>query len=350
MSERIALLAEAGMDIGTGHLIETLELGIACQLAGLEPLIVVNVGTPEKLLSRISGKRWIVQGFTPDVLQGIGAKLANQGVRLAITNFRHITNNQVVALAQEGIRVVCVDEWGRKHLDCDVVLNPSLVQSRYHYTSDHPSFRLYTGTQYLALSPEFANWHAQTRRFEGEIGSVVISMGGMDRTGATLKIAQALLTLGTNVDTHIVVGAGFRWTTALQRLMQKSRSNRWRIHRNVLNLASLFAASDVAFTAGGNTLAELACVGTPAIVAYEDEHELEQGEAFEKEGFGRVIGRGISVSAETVAQTLRFFGNAEVRNTHCAAGRRLVDGRGCQRIADCIERLVDDSTVATATH
>lgn len=342
MSVRIALLAEAGLDIGTGHFVETLALAVACQAAGMEPLIVANDKTPEMLLARISGERWIVPGFAPDVLQGTGVKLTERGVGFAVTNFRHITNDQVIALTQAGLGVVCVEEWGRKHLDCDAVVNPSIVHSRHQYTSDHPRFRLYTGPQYLALSPEYVNWHAQPRRLEGGIHSVVVSMGGVDRTGATLRIAEVLLTLGINVDTHIVVGAGFTWTDALERLVKKNGSGRWQIHRNVSNLASLFAAIDVAFTAGGNTLYELACVGTPAIVLHEDEHEREQGLAFQAAGFGMCLGAGTAVAPQEVAEALDRLSVPLVQQAQSDAGKRLVDGTGTWRICQILADLIAD--------
>ncbi len=344
MSERIALLAEAGHDIGTGHFLETLALTDVCQTAGMEPLVVANDGTPEMLLDRISGERWVVPTFAPDILQTMGTKLAKQGVRFAVTNFRHITNDQVSALAQAGLRIVCVDEWGKKHLDCDAVVNPSLVCSRHQYTSDHPRFWSYTGPQYLALSSEYVNRHAQPRRFEGGICSIAISMGGVDRTGATLRIIEVLLSLGTFVETHIVLGVGFRWTEPLEHLVKRNGSERWKIHRNVSNLASLFAASDVVFTAGGNTFYELACMGTPAIVLHEDDHEKEQGLAFQEQGFGVCLGAGTVLTTQKLSPALDRLNDPVVRQEHGDAGKRLVDGAGAWRICQILAELISSDS------
>ena len=344
MSKRIALLAEAGQEIGTGHLVETVALAAVCQAAGMETLIVVNVQTPEKLLSGVSGNRLIVPEFAPDVLQGIGTRLSNEGFRLAVTNFRNITNDQVTALAQTGLRLVCVDEWGRKHLDCDAVVNPSLVGSRHHYTSDNSAFRLNVGPQYLALSPEYARRHAQQRLFEGGIHSVVITMGGVDRTGATLRIADIFLSLETNVDVHIVLGAGFGWTEALERLIERNGSERWRIHHNVSNLASLFAESDAAFTAGGNTLYELSCIGTPAIVLHEDEHEQEQGLAFQAQGFGMCLGAGTAIAPQELSAALDLLNDPVIRKAQSDVGKRLVDGAGAGRICQILAELVSNDS------
>lgn len=341
MSERIALLAEAGPAIGTGHVVETLNLAGACNRIGLEPLVVVNTDTPEPLIARITSEKCVVSDFSPGVLLGVGAELARRDVCLAVTNFRFLSNNQVAALADAGLRTVCVDQWGGKHLDCNAVINASLVDARHQYTSGHPDFELYAGPEYMILSPHYARSHEQSRGFNGPIRSITVSMGGVDRTEATLRIAHALLGSGRrDLDTHIVAGAGASWTYGLERLMEKNGLDRWTIHRNMNDLASLFAASDVAFTAGGNTLYELACVGTPALVLYEDEHEQEQGLAFEAEGFGTYVGAGIAVESKQIAVALDRLDRPSVRRAQSDAGRRLVDGLGTNRICEILARCL----------
>lgn len=348
ISKKIALLAEAGHDIGTGHVVETAALAGVCKTAGMEPLVLINGQAPQKLLSRISGNTWTVPGFAPDVLHEIGKRLGEDGFQLAVTNFRNITNDQVSALTKAGLRVVCVDEWGRKHLDCDAVVNPSLVNARHHYTSHNSKFRVYTGPQFLALSPEYAREHPQSRRFEGGIRSAVITMGGVDRTGTTLRIIEILSSLEIGVDTHIVIGSGFPWTETLERLIEGNGSQRWQIHRNVSNLAPLFCASDAAFTAGGNTLYELACVGTPAIVLHEDEHEREQGLAFQAQGFGMWLGAGTAIAPQELSAALDLLNDPVIRKARSDAGKRLVDGAGASRIYQILAELIsNDSPVSS---
>lgn len=344
VSGTIALFAEAGPAIGTGHMIETLAVAGACHAAGIETLLVVNSETAEPLFARIRGERRVVPAFTPDSLQGIGEELVRAGVRLVVTNFAAIANAQVAALTGAGLRVVCVDERGGRRVSCDAVVNPSIVPLRHQYTSDRPGFRLYTGPSYMALVHEYAAWHARPRRFEGRIRSIVVSMGGVDRTGATLRIVESLGST-SDLEVHIVAGAGFTRMEELRRVVEARDASRWHVHRDVASPAPLFAAGDVAFTAGGNTLYELACLGTPAIVLHEDDHEREQGLAFQERGFGVWGGAGAVVAAEALRALLDRFGDPAFRQAQSAAGRRLVDGAGARRICRILaESMTDDST------
>lgn len=344
VSIQVAFLAEAGTDIGTGHFIETLALATACQTKGMDSLVVVNADSPRKLWDLISEEKWTVSTFSPDVLRGIGTDLVKKGACLAITNFRNVTNDQVIPLAEAGLKVVCVDEWGKKHLDCNTVVNPSLVSSRYEYTSHHPTFQLYTGPQYIVLQPEYIKWHGKRRQFVNGIGSVVIAMGGIDRTGATLAIAEALMSSEIDADVHVVVGAGFSWNERLDSLVKGKGGVRWQVHRDMSSLASLFAMSDVGFTAGGNTLYELACVGTPAVVLHEDEHEREQGLAFEAAGFGISLGAGVAVVPQELSRVLGRLSDPVLRQTQSDVGKRLVDGSGIRRICTILAKLTSDDT------
>jgi len=346
MTLPVALLAEAGPDIGTGHFVETLMLASACRASGLEPLVVATSEVPEGLLGRVQGERWTVRDFGLEPLRALADGLVRRGVRLAVTNLRSIVNEQVAVLAGAGLRVVCVDEWGGRRLDCEAVINPTVVTDHHRYVSDRPGFRMYAGPRYLSLSPECGRWHQQARRYEGGIRSTVVSMGGVDRTGATLRIVEALGALQGGFETAILLGAGFPWREQLDRLVS-SVPGRWCVHQNLADPVPLFASADAAFTAGGNTLYELACVGTPAIVLFEDPHEGEQGRACEAQGFGLCLCRGIEATAEAVRWALDKLEDPALRRLQGDTGKQLVDGEGASRIVEIIKAQVsNDSAVS----
>lgn len=343
----VALVAEFEAAIGTGHLVETFDIAAAAQTSGIQPVVVVPASTPSRLLARCPVPIEIVPNLLPETLREAGDRLAARGARLAVTNFRRVSNSQVVALAAAGLRVVCIDELGGRDLDCVAVINSSPVRSRHCYTSRIPGFRVHAGPEYLALSAEYCRRREVPRRFSGAIRSVVLSMGGVDRTGATLRIIEALRGWTSEAERHIVVGAAFAWGEALERLVS-DLPGRWRIHHNLPSLAELLATADVGISAGGNTLFEMACIGTPALVLYEDEHEAEQGRAFEASGFGWCLGAGTEVSADAIRQALHRLEDPALRRAQSEAGRRLVDGHGAARIGRIVaEYVAVDSPLAT---
>lgn len=331
MTADVALFAEARAAIGTGHLIETLAIAGAAGSIGVRAKIVVPADAPAKLLERAPVPVEIVPSFAPDVLGRAGRALRAEGVQLATTNMREVSNEQVMALTAAGIGVICVDELGDRRLDCLAVVNPSSVARRRRYTSTTPGFRIYGGPEYLALGGEYASRHATPRQFAGSIRSLVVTMGGVDRTRATLRIVEALADWRPAVERHVVVGAAADWEDELARLIA-TVSTTWVVHRSPPSLADLLGQADVGLTAGGNTLLEMACVGTPALVLHEDPHEEEQARALAADGFGEWLGRSVEVSAPMLHAALDRLDDSTARRAQSAAGRRMVDGQGAARI------------------
>ena len=253
-----------------------------------------------------------------------------------MTDFRLVTNSQLAGLAAGGLKPYCIDELGGRPLECEAVFNPTMMEKRHHYGGAGGA-RLFKGPSYFPLAAEYARYHRQPRSFPGVLRSVAVSMGGVDRSGATLRVFAALDEWPAHVDRHVVLGGSFAWEREFDTCLSAARS-RWYVHRNPSGLAELLAASDVAITAGGNTLYELACVGTPAIVLHEDAHEEEQGNAFESRGFGRALGSGTSFEASELRTALMEFDDAAIREAHSLAGRSIVDGLGAARICEVLAR------------
>lgn len=347
---KIALLAESSQAIGTGHLIEAITLAALADDHGLAPILWSTAAAPAGLVVGIPFPVRLATDFGLACLRGIARELAGAGVAMALTNLRSVENEQVAVLRDAGLRVVCLDEWGQRRLDCDAVVNPSPVARFHAYTSGNPAFQLYTGLDYFPLDPGYAILHDRGRRHDGPVRSVVVSMGGVDRSGATVRLVRAVLEVRPEMTVHVVIGPGFSHRRELDVALASRQSSRVVLHEQPPSLAELLIQCDVGITAGGNTLAELACVGTPALVAFEDPHERDQGQAFEQLGFGCCLDRGVDVTASDIQEVLAGYDDPDVRQRHCDAGKRLVDGRGAGRIiAIAFSRVRCDSTVSTGS-
>ena len=325
--------------IGIGHVVETLTLARILIERGGAAVIWVSEETPVSIMGQFPLQVGAIENFGIPRLRRLAAEIHERGIQGVVTNFRSITNEQVDVLKKEELRVLCIDEWGNRHLNCNAVVNTSPVEEYHCYSSDNPDFRLYGGVAYLSLSGEFQKVHCLERYHKGPICSIAVSMGGVDRTGATIRLVEALLMTGSNYILHIVIGPGFAHRQKLESMLAAVPAGRFEVHENLSSLADLFFQCDVAFTAGGNTLAELACAGTPALVVSEDLHEEKQGKAFESRGFGQWIGRGTSISQEQICHALVVFDDPEIRNQQCKTGKALVDGKGALRILDAASRM-----------
>lgn len=340
MSFSLSIFTEASSQIGTGHLIESFNIARMALNEGVKVSLWVTESSPISLLSKSPCSYHTFDSLTSEESKKIRSILIRDGCRVMLFNFRCVSNENILSLRFDNLKTVCIDELGGRRLDCNVIINPLIVDKYHNYSSNNDYLKIYTGPNYLSISPEFTKIHHEERIFNEEIQTVSVCMGGVDRTGTTLKLINALAEWNPDIRKNIIIGGGFLYLDEVHKKVESLKDKGFGIYHNVPSIESFFLEADIAFTAGGNTLYELACVGTPSIVLYEDEHEKENGIAFERLGFGYCIGRGSDVSEIDILNAVEKFRTAKVRYAHSSRGKEIVDGMGCQRILNIIKSLL----------
>jgi len=329
----LAILTESSNKIGTGHLIESLNLAGLAGKKGFNISFWVSRDSPKSVLKRIpfAYNQFSSLKEAKDILRRISCDAA-------VFNFRRIDNNVLRSFRKNGLKTLCIDELGGRRLDCDAIVNPLIVDKYYQYPSRESYSRLYMGTDYLSMSSEFRKNRGR-KNFSGKIKEVTVSMGGVDNSGTTLNLIDIMAEWRKEAIKNIIIGGGFRFSEEVRSKILSLKGMNFKIYHNIENIARLFTKSDVVFTAGGNTLYELACLGIPAIVLYEDEHERENGAAFQKLGFGICLGRGTATPTKKILAALGKFDDPTLRKRHSARGMHVVDGNGADRILKILEGL-----------
>ncbi|MBW1740221.1 MAG: hypothetical protein JRJ42_03690 [Deltaproteobacteria bacterium] len=341
LKPRIGFRTTGDAHIGLGHLIECLNVARYLKKHyDVSSLFIVDYDTVQhsdikeiglplcRLPSDID--------FHADAL-GTLRILSRWGIQLLVTNLRDVRDNYIQALKQEGITVICIDEWGNKRLQPDVVINGSVVEDWHRYDSNSKKMACYFGPQFMIMADVFAAYHTRHKTLSGNLPNVLVSMGGADPSGATLRVMEALGHLSPKIRKTIVIGPAFQHQEALAELVVRLKGSNFNIVRTPDNIASLFFSADLAISAGGNTLYELACVGTPAIVLFEYEHERVQGETFQQLGSAVKLGRGTDVPLEVISQAIVSLLNDPGQWTAMSRrGKSIVDGRGVVRVCDII--------------
>ncbi len=96
--------------------------------------------------------------------------------------------------------------------------------------------------------------------------------------------------------------------------------------------------ADLAISAGGQTLYELARVGCPTVAVRMAANQDGQLGVFEEAGFLRIAGHGDhSGIVEAIGEAVRtLMADPPARATMSVAGQRLIDGHGALRVARTI--------------
>ncbi len=141
-------------------------------------------------------------------------------------------------------------------------------------------------------------------------------------------------------DMTTVIGPAFKHYVDLERTVGKIKKN-IEINFNVTNMWEIMAKSDLSISAGGNTLFELAATGTPAVVICEELFEVETANRLQ--AFDTCVNLGYSrkVHRKKLRRAVSgLINDKEKRRGMSIAGRKLVDGRGSERVSKLIQEAI----------
>ncbi len=197
-----------------------------------------------------------------------------------------------------------------------------------------------TDSQYIALRSEFQEAHEQARAIRLEVRELLVIQGGSDTYGFIPRIIRSLEGLKICLHCTVVVGPAFRHELELREALTASSLD-ITVVRSARNMAELMREADLAITAGGLTMFELSCVGTPSLVVCAEPFEVETARRFEKAGAVLNLGFGGSLDYRRLPASVDdLAADAERRRAMSRCGKQLVDGKGCERIIRLIRERV----------
>lgn len=323
---------EASEQIGMGHLMECLAIADLFQRQRSGIYFIINPYPPaEELLSYKNIPYGVLPIAQPEkICRRI--KRCLEGNRVVV-NHRNVSFSGLKILKEERFKVIVIDQLGNKTITCDLLINRSIVPEwlRYSFVGRRP--KCCFGTRFSVLRNEFIVLRRKKRFFTKDKKTVLVSMGGVDRTGATFRIMQALMLLKGPVNKEIILGMGFAHIERFRKIYKNIKEPYFNFVHAADNLAERMQKADVVISAGGNTLYEMACLGVPGVVLWEDAHEDIQGRAFEKAGTVIHLGNGLTAPISKIRDSVAsLLGDVDRRAQMSRCGKKLVDGKGINRI------------------
>ena len=165
---------------------------------------------------------------------------------------------------------------------------------------------------------------------------VLVTFGGSDPQGLTLKAVTALESLPNEVSVTLVLGPAFAYKERLTKLLADARRPFTLLER-VEAMAQLIVEADLVLCSGGMTVYELAALGTPGIVLAQNLREATRMQAFARHGTVMYLGLGGEVSPADLGEAVSaLLADPDRRREMNRRGKTLVDGYGADRVADVI--------------
>jgi len=338
MNDTLLIRADASVRMGTGHVMRCLGLAQAWQDEGgrvVYAMAAASPGMEERLRAEeIEVRRLAVEpGSAEDALATIETA-KTEGIAWIVVDGYHFDEPFQRTVKQAEQRLLAVDDFGKlPHYWADIVLNQDPIAEESLYGNREPYTRLLLGTEYTFLRREFRARPSARRQTPPVARKLLVTMGGSDPDNVTEKVIRSLDSVAVDgLEAIVLVGPSNPHGPRLEVAARECRA-RIQLLRNPPNIPELMAECDMAVTAGGSTIWELAYFGMPCIVLTLAENQEPVAQLLHRRGACLGLGPDARKAAADLAATISAL--CHDPTARAALGAKLgaaIDGRGAERV------------------
>ena len=322
---KVLILTEGSQDIGFGHLTRCLSIAQAFEEKGIQPFFVVYGdstvgkvlnGVPHEVFAWFENLERLERFLKGTDIVVVDSYKAPLGV------YQTIASTSKVALY--------IDDYRRLEYPQGIVLNPTVGAEDFIYPKGEGKDYL-LGAKYIPLRKPF--WDVPPKRVNQKVKKVLITFGGDDLRGLTPKVLKLLNDQFGELKKFVVIGGGFKRETVEQIKGLKDQKTELIFNADAELMKDLMVESDIAVSAGGQTLYELARVGTPAVAVGVVDNQKYNLQNWQKLGFIEFAGYWNSTDLEIqILEGINKLLPYGERLKRFNLGRSLVDGQGARRV------------------
>jgi len=269
-----------------GHLFRMRNLALLLRARQVPFVLLINDHPPALELLRRDGLTFEVVDLTriehwaPDTIR-------RHRVQVWVNDRLDTDLSQARTISEAGIPLVTFDDRGTGAQLADLHIAALALDPGERLEGK----RVLHGLDYLILNPEIARW----RRQRTELRSVMITLGGSDTYGVTVR-AVALLRKQIRNAT-VIIGPGFQHRTALDAELPED----YDLKIGVPSLIEEMNRHDLSITGGGITAFEAAASGLPVIAIANEWFEVPPARHLAKLGAARYAGHHSNLDESALA-------------------------------------------------
>ena len=340
MASLLVIRADAGTEIGAGHVMRCLALAQAWLKRGGTARFVMS-RPPEALHQRLRGEGIQVAeiraaaGSVADATE-TAALASDAGAPWIVVDGYHFGPRYQDALTTGACRVLFIDDYGHgaPH-SADLVLNQNIYADERPYRGYTAGTRLLLGPDYLLLRQEFEAVRGWSRPVAARATRILVTMGGGDAGGRSEQVAEAIRSLD-DPDLHAIVVSGTLASSGAGPTEPRAGGDRIEVRGSVTSMPELMMWADVGVTAGGTTCYEAALLGLPCLAVVTAANQQAVVDALVAAGVVRALAAPISFQRDLERELVELLADHAARARMAAAGPRLIRGGGADRVIDAM--------------
>ena len=329
MKKKIVFLTEGSKEIGFGHIIRSISLYQAFEEAGIRSSLIVN---GDEYVSEL------INEYDSIILDWINDK-ANleyqiKNADIAIID-SYTADLSIYNKVEQVVRTpVYFDDFKRLNYPRGIIINGSLNAEAINYQKKDDIVYL-LGSSFLTLRKEF--WNLPAKEINENIDNILLTFGGSDERNLTPCILQSISHMIPQAARHIIIGKGFDEENIINIKKYKINNTYLYMHPEAELIKNIMLESDVAISSAGQTLCELARIGSPAIAITTYDNQINNAMGFAGTGFISYAGNWNDAGLmDNIKTALELLNNKNIREERSKSGRKAIDGNGARNITNKI--------------
>ncbi len=345
---RVLFRVDAGPAIGLGHLQRCLSLAMGLRHLGASCVFLSNEeSATSDRVRRFGFDGYVLEPAEPweeEDLADTVALASESGCDAIVVDSYCTGSDYLRRLRRTGFLVCAIDDIAPYSYPCEIVVNGDAHAPQLDYQSSSGDTDFLVGPTYSMLRREF--WQVPPYLVRATPQNILVALGGADSYNLMPRILAGLDALSQEFTMTAIIGPFVDNLPGVEEAVTRAQHST-RLIRSPDAVLELMLGADLAVSAGGQTLYELACVGCPTVAVKVASNQDRQLQAFIETGFIQPVGdagdsRVVAAVGEAV---LSLLPDCEARAGMSAAGRQLVDGQGALRVAQVIlDRLLGSET------
>lgn len=340
MKPSVFFRVDAGPGIGLGHLQRCLSLATALAESGSQVSFLVND-------ARMAADRVAAAGFPVTQLSDVESwsiadasrlleEVASRGASTVVVDSDLKSATYMRKVRAAGVTLCAIEDNDNDEVVAHLLLNGDAHAQYQKYRSATGDTEVVLGPAYAPLAAPYADYWTSGAGSEAAVPPrhLLVTLGGSDPHGLMPALIRAAGDAPPPLQLHVVVGPFTGREEEIDGALRRL-SRRAIVHMAPASMFPIISACDLALSAAGQTLYELAACGRPAVAIEAAVNQRRQLHEFVSSGAvmraGAATDAGIAARAVSMATALA--GQPDVLRAMAAAGPAFIDGQGARRAA-----------------
>ncbi|MBN2144539.1 MAG: UDP-2,4-diacetamido-2,4,6-trideoxy-beta-L-altropyranose hydrolase [Candidatus Aureabacteria bacterium] len=327
---KVYILSEGNKETGFGHVTRCMSIYQAFLEKRISPIFIINGDESTQTVWNGASPllmNWIEQ---KEVLEEIyGSDMVIIDSYLADIPF-YRTVSKIVKIP------VYFDDIQRLEYPKGIVINGAIGAENISYPI-RKDIHYLLGHRYSCLRKEF--WRVPVKKIRKNIQNILFTFGGNDMRNLMPSVLSAVIREAPKINKFIVAGRAFNHIEEIEKV--KDEYTQIIYDPDAKTIRNLMQRADIAVTAGGQTLYELARMGVPSIVISVADNQKNNILGWLKMGFIEYAGSWHENNLlEKVKRAIRKIKYQKIRKHQSEIGKKLINGKGSRLIVKTLlERL-----------